>query len=116
MEVQFKMEGPELAVLMVFCVFFCNSGNFCGAAQNDSAVNTGVLLNYNSWVGKVAKTAIEMARDNINKDTQLLNGSRLVLEFRDTRGDPIQGASAGNLHLLCLQLYFLYIDRNQLCL
>eukprot|EP00253_Pinus_taeda_P024188 PITA_24188 len=94
MKVQLQMEGHAVAVLMTFCILFCNAGNLCSAANNDSVVNVGVILNYNSWVGKVAKTAIEIARDDINRDTQLLNGSRLVLHFRDSLGDAIQGASA----------------------
>eukprot|EP00253_Pinus_taeda_P021570 PITA_21570 len=94
MGVKLKMECHVLAVLMIFCTLFCNTGNLCSAAHNDSEVNIGVLLNYNSWVGKVAKTALEIARDDINNDSQLLNGRRLVLLFRDTRGDAIQGASA----------------------
>eukprot|EP00253_Pinus_taeda_P011673 PITA_11673 len=88
------MEGHAVAVLMIFCTLFCNAGNMCSAANNDSVVNIGVILNYNSWVGKVAKTAIEIARDDINRNAQLINGSRLVLHFRDSHGDAIQGASA----------------------
>ena len=89
-----------LPVFMIFCTLLCNPGNLCRAAHKDSVVNIGVLLNYNSWVGKVAKTALEIAHDDINNDTQPLNGYRLVLLFRDTRGDAIQGASAGNLNLI----------------
>jgi len=103
MKVQFQMEGQVRAVLMIFCILFCCTGNLCSAAHNDSVVNIGVVLNYNSWVGKVAKTAIEMAWDDINRGTHLLNGSRLVLHFRDSHGDAIEEASAGNLHLLCFQ-------------
>jgi len=103
MKVQFQMEGPVQAILIIFCILLSSTGNLCSAAHNDRVVNIGVVLNYNSWVGKVAKTAIEIARDDINGDTQLLNGSRLVLHFRDSRGDAIQGASAGNLYLLCFQ-------------
>eukprot|EP00253_Pinus_taeda_P033447 PITA_33447 len=88
------MGGQVLAVLMIFSILFCDTGNLCRAVHNDSVVNIGVLLNYNSWVGKVAKTALEIAQYDINNDTQLLNGSRLVLLFRDTLGDAIQGASA----------------------
>eukprot|EP00253_Pinus_taeda_P033031 PITA_33031 len=94
MVLQLQMEGHAVAVLMIFCILFCNAGNMCSAANYDSVVNIGVILNYNSWVGKVAKTAIEIARDDINRDTQLLNGSRLVLHFRDSLGDAIQGALA----------------------
>jgi ionotropic glutamate receptor len=101
MELQFQIERHAVAILMIICVLLCNTGNLFSAAQNESLVNIGVILNYNSTVGKVAKTAIEMAGDDINRDTHILNGSRLVLHFRDSRGEAIQGASAGNLHLLC---------------
>jgi hypothetical protein len=113
---QFQMEGQVLAVLMIFCVLFCNTGNLCRATHNDSLVNIGVVLNYNSWVGKVAKTALEMAEDDINKDTQILNDSRLVLHFRDMRGDAIQGlrriiylSSA----IFNPRLYFLHMHRKR---
>ena len=103
MKVQFQMEGPVQAILIIFCILLSSTGNLCSAAHNDRVVNIGVILNYNSTVGKVAKTAIEMAGDDINRDTHILNGSRLVLHFRDSHGDAIEEASAGNLHLLCFQ-------------
>ena len=99
------MEGQALAIVIIISVLFCNTGSFCTAAHNDLMVHIGVILNYKTWIGKVAKTAIEMAADDINRDTQLLNGSQLVVEFRDSQGDAVKGASAGNLHFLCIFFY-----------
>lgn len=100
--VEIQMEGQTLGKFMIFCVLICNIGSFhCNATQNDRVVNIGVVLNNNSWVGKVAKTAIEISGEDVNRDTQLLNGSHLFLHFRDSGGDPVVGASAGKLHLFC---------------
>lgn len=84
-------------LILIITLLLCSSGKFCNAVNNDKRVNVGVLLDYDSWVGKVAKTAMEIAADDVNTDTQLLNGSQLVLHFRDSGGDAVVGASAGNL-------------------
>jgi hypothetical protein len=87
------MEGQALVISTIICVLFCNTGDLCSAAHNGSVVNIGILLNQNTRVGKVAKIAMEMEEDDVNRDTQLLNRARLVLHFRDTQGDLIVGAS-----------------------
>ena len=109
------MEGQALVISTIICVLFCNTGDLCSAAHNGSVVNIGVLLNQNTRVGKVAKIAMEMAEDDVNRDTQLLNGARLVLHFRDTQGDPIVGASHGKFHLrFSSSLYFLYMKMRNI--
>jgi hypothetical protein len=96
------MEGQTLGKFTIICVLLCNIRSFhCNANQNDRVVNIGIVLNNDSWVGKVAKTAIEISAEDVNRDTRLLNGSRLVLHFRDSRGEAVEGASAGNLHIFC---------------
>jgi hypothetical protein len=96
------MEAQTVRMFIFICGFLCTTQNLCNAAHKDeSVVNIGVILDYNSRVGKVAKTALEIAAEDINRDTRLPIGSRLVLHFRDSRGEVVVGASAGNLHLLC---------------
>ncbi|KAH9316695.1 hypothetical protein KI387_025322 [Taxus chinensis] len=49
---------------------------------NDT-VNIGVILNTNSWLGKVVKTALKLAADDVNNDANLvMNATRLLLHFR----------------------------------
>ena len=96
---QIQMEGQALVISTIICILFCNTWDLCTAAQQyGSVVNIGVLLNLDTLVGKVAKITMEMAQVDVNNDTRLLNGTRLALHFNDTRGDPMVGASAGNLY------------------
>ena len=53
-------------------------------------------MNFNSWVGRVAKADINLAEADINNDTAILNGTKLAIQMLDDQSDAIVGASAGN--------------------
>ncbi|KAH9317412.1 hypothetical protein KI387_019181, partial [Taxus chinensis] len=53
----------------------------CRGILNET-VHIGVVLDNNSWVGKVAETALKIAADDVNNNAQLLNGTRLLLHVR----------------------------------
>ncbi|KAH9317200.1 hypothetical protein KI387_018969, partial [Taxus chinensis] len=53
----------------------------CRGILNDT-VHIGVILDENSWVGKVAKAALKIAADDANNNARLLNGTRLILHLR----------------------------------
>ncbi|GLJ24215.1 hypothetical protein SUGI_0461720 [Cryptomeria japonica] len=68
--------------------------NLCSSTQADNNVDVGAIVDSDSLVGKVAKTAIYLAVDDVNNDPHLLNGMRLLLHMRDGEGDSLGGASA----------------------
>jgi ionotropic glutamate receptor len=47
-------------------------------------VNVGALFAFNSAIGRVAKTAIELAVNDVNNNENLLNGTKLVLTMVDS--------------------------------
>lgn len=62
-------------------------------AQNETIVNIGALLSYGSIIGRVAKQAIELAVQDINKNDSLLKGRNLVVHMMDTNCNAFQGAA-----------------------
>ncbi|XP_078149349.1 glutamate receptor 3.4-like isoform X1 [Carex rostrata] len=49
-----------------------------------STVKIGALFTFNSTIGRSAKSAIEMAVEDVNADPRVLNGSRLDVIWQDT--------------------------------
>jgi hypothetical protein len=64
-------------------------------ATAPSAIHIGSLVSYDSFIGRVARTAIQMAVDDVNKAKNLLNGSELVLHMLDTNCSAFTGAAVG---------------------
>jgi ionotropic glutamate receptor len=54
-------------------------------------VNVGALFAFNSAIGIVAKTAIELAVNDVNNNENLLNGTKLVLTMVDSNCNAFVG-------------------------
>uniref|UniRef100_A0A0C9S6M2 Glutamate receptor n=1 Tax=Wollemia nobilis TaxID=56998 RepID=A0A0C9S6M2_9CONI len=57
-------------------------------------LNIGVITALDTAIGKVAKTAIELAVEDVNREPNLLNATLLNVDIRDSTQDAVQGASA----------------------
>lgn len=79
-----------------------SSGN--ASANTITQFNIGALVSYETLIGQVAKQAIEMAVDDVNRDQSVLNGSQLVLHMLDTNCSALQGAASG----MFFSLHFSY--------
>ncbi|CAO2036246.1 unnamed protein product [Urochloa humidicola] len=74
------------SVLHILGIFSCLC--YCTLGQNVSVgpdvVNIGVLCAFNSTIGRVAKVAIAAAINDINNDSSILSGTKLVAQMQDT--------------------------------
>ncbi|KAI5055037.1 hypothetical protein GOP47_0030182 [Adiantum capillus-veneris] len=61
-------------------------------AQNDTSINIGALVDYNSTIGRLASEAIAIAVTDINRNGSLLGGRKLVVHMLDTNCSAFQGA------------------------
>ncbi|XP_078167552.1 glutamate receptor 3.5-like [Carex rostrata] len=52
--------------------------------QNITSINIGVLYTYNSIIGSAAKTAIELALEDVNSDRTILPNTKLNIISQDT--------------------------------
>ncbi|PON89450.1 Ionotropic glutamate receptor [Trema orientale] len=77
------------------------SDNSAGAEQNRSteAVNVGVIVDYERWVGKMGLSCIEMALSELYASHGRYYKTRLVIHTRDSKKDVI-GAAAAALDLI----------------
>ncbi|GLJ29241.1 hypothetical protein SUGI_0576830 [Cryptomeria japonica] len=67
-----------LPIFVVICVLVAASVD---AAVQKEKVNLGVRLDSTSYSGKIAKTAIKLAMDDMNNQSQVLNGTQLFLHL-----------------------------------
>ncbi|GLJ24195.1 hypothetical protein SUGI_0461430 [Cryptomeria japonica] len=61
--------------------------------QGDNNVHVGAIVDFDSLVGRVAKTAIDLAVEDVNNYPKLLYAMRLLLRMRDGQRDSLRGAS-----------------------
>eukprot|EP01018_Ginkgo_biloba_P018042 Gb_41411 [translate_table: standard] len=85
---------PKLVTLLVVFVLVMTPN--CMSAENarPASVNVGALLAYNSIIGKVARIAIQLALEDVNRNTSVLNGTRLVLTMMDSNCSAFIGTAA----------------------
>lgn len=82
-------------VLFVAVMVFSNVLSSNGIGLNDTArpkvVKIGVLLNFNTTVGKVAKVAIEAAVEDVNSNDAILGETKLNVTMQDTENSGFLG-------------------------
>ncbi|GLJ41436.1 hypothetical protein SUGI_0857660 [Cryptomeria japonica] len=70
---------------------------FCAAALGEvkaPSINIGAIIALNTTNGKIAETAIELAVEDVNRNTRILNGTFLNIHIRDSKQDALTGVSA----------------------
>ena len=74
-------------VVLSLYIYFpgCIAAPNAGLVKRPDVVNIGALVAYDSTIGKVAKKAIELALEDVNRDSIVLNGTRLALSMMDTK-------------------------------
>ncbi|GLJ41429.1 hypothetical protein SUGI_0857500 [Cryptomeria japonica] len=60
------------------------------------SINIGAIIAFDTVNGKIARTAIELAVEEVNRNTGVLNGTLLNIHIRESTQDALTGASAGN--------------------
>ena len=92
------------------CCLICPDFKYltAGAENVSSLIHIGALVSYDTFNGRVARKAIQMAVDSINKDKNILNNSELVLHMLDTNCSAFLGVAAGKLSI-SLQFFDWYI-------
>ncbi|XP_057833459.1 glutamate receptor 3.5-like isoform X2 [Cryptomeria japonica] len=62
--------------------------------MNGSSINIGAIIALDTTNRKLARTAIELAVEDVNRNTSVLNGTILNIHIRDSKHDALTGASA----------------------
>ncbi|GLJ29251.1 hypothetical protein SUGI_0576970 [Cryptomeria japonica] len=88
--------GLEMKTPPIFPLMFVLMAASVHLAVQSETVNLGVIVDSSSWLGKVAKTAIQLAVDDVNNQSQLLNGTQMFLRLHEAQ-TPLEGVSAGIL-------------------
>ncbi|GLJ41453.1 hypothetical protein SUGI_0857960 [Cryptomeria japonica] len=63
------------------------------------SINIGAIITFDTISGKIERVAIELAVEDVNRNTSILNGTLLNIDIRDSTQDALIGASAA-LHKL----------------
>ncbi|GLJ41446.1 hypothetical protein SUGI_0857810 [Cryptomeria japonica] len=58
------------------------------------SINIGAIIAFDTVNGKIARTAIELTVEDVNRNSSVLNGTLLNIHIRDSTQDALTGASA----------------------
>lgn len=102
-----KSPGVLLSLTLLILVL-CNTLVCC---KRPDVVNVGAIFSYDTVIGKAAKVAMEMAVDDVNKDSRILNGTQFKLIMEDSNCSVFLGSMKGNpLPFLVLSLFFFLLN------
>lgn len=80
---------------ILLCALLLALGSALSRAQDGTGnVDIGVILDLDSYVGKMSRTCLEMAVDDFY-GAHRNYATRLVLHFRDSKSNAVEAASAG---------------------
>ena len=94
-----------ITTISIYCLLSPDIKYLAAGAENASSlIHIGALVSYDTFNGRAARKAIQMAVDSINKDKNILNNSELVLHMLDTNCSAFPGVAAGKLSIF-LQIF-----------
>lgn len=77
-------------------------------SSRPAIVNIGALFTFNSTIGRVAKIAIEEAVKDVNSNSSILHGTKLVVTMHDSNCSGFLGMVEGTLSYLVSCFIFFY--------
>lgn len=109
-----KMKFRVAISVVVLGLFVLVKSVYCG--KPSSIVNVGAIFTSNSIIGKVAKTAMEIAVSDVNRDPRILNGTELKLIMGDAECNAFVASVRGtNNHWTFHSLLYLLVLCNFDC-
>ena len=92
------MKIPTRISFSLFFFIILSESNFLAKAQNTTIfpVNVGVILDFDTWSGKMGLSCIKMALADFYASNSNYK-TRLVLYSRDSKRDVVGAAAAGSL-------------------
>ncbi|KAF3674783.1 Glutamate receptor 3.7 [Capsicum annuum] len=90
-----KILGAVLPLFVFIWELQSNHGN----CERPDVVNVGAVFAFDSVIGRAAKTAMELAVSDINRDPSILNGTNFILIMEDSECSVFKG-TIGALQLI----------------
>ena len=82
------------------------------AAARPPSVTIGALFTFDSVIGRSARTAIQLAVDDVNRDPTVLSGTNLSVVFQDTKCSGFVGTIQGTLLCSCSVFLYYFLIRD----
>lgn len=85
-------------ISFLFVLLGLISNGFSGnVTSRPSVVNIGAIFSFDSYIGRVAKIAIEEAVKDVNANSSILPGTKLAVTMQNSNCTGFQGMVEGNL-------------------
>lgn len=98
------MNSFRVVCWVVWCLGFVRAANV--SSSRPAIVNIGAIFNLDSILGKVAKITLEEAVKDVNADTSILHGTKIVLTMQNSNYSGFLGMVQGDLFsILCYYIF-----------
>lgn len=108
------MKDPPIKQSFLFLFFFicllCINTCFPSGVQAGAIVDVGVVLDLDTWVGKMSQSCMSMALSDFYAARNY--STKLILHPRDSKKDVVGAAARGTLSLL---LNLIFFDNTRTC-
>ncbi|GMY29118.1 glutamate receptor 2.1-like [Fagus crenata] len=106
------MKIPNKIAFSLFIFIILSERNFLAKAQNTTIpVNVGVILNFDTWNGKMGLSCINMALSDFYASNSNYK-TRLILNSRDSKDDVVGAAAAGSFSHFYLFISIISKERD----
>lgn len=96
---QLKMNLIWLLPILFLCVGSFPFGHGKNVSSRPAEVHIGAIFSFDSTIGRVAKIAIEEAVKDVNLNSSILPGTKLVVTMQNSNCSGFLGMIEGTLNL-----------------
>lgn len=90
-------------ILLLFLPFGLFPNGFSkNVSSRPAVVNIGAVFTFDSTIGRVAKIAIDEAVKDVNSNSSILHGTKLIVKMTDSNCSGFLGMVEGTLFFLNL--------------
>lgn len=100
--------------LLVFCYGVFLNGVGRTLPSRPAIVNIGAIFTLNSTIGRIAKIAIDLALEDVNSDSSILDGTKLKVQILDSNCSGFLGIVEGMNQKSLIFLEYAYSRNKQL--
>lgn len=90
-----RMKAIWILLSWLFLLGVCSKGLSKNVTSRPAVVNVGAIFVFDSSIGKVARIAIEEAVKDVNANSSLLHGTKLVVKYQNSNCSGFLGMVSG---------------------
>lgn len=92
-----RMNVVWIIVSCIVCFGVCSDGLSRNGTSRPAVVSVGAIFTFDSTIGRAAKIAIQEAVKDVNSNSSILQGTKLVVQLQNSNCSGFLGMVGGTL-------------------